>query len=250
MIDPDTHEVIGTMTYDKWDWLIDGQTNTIFHTAWKGAGVKPPSDAAPDVFIIDTAREQPFNYFTITTRHTHNDDARIKKYRLSVSTDNENYTTVSEGEELAYKVTSGTKVANLKFGEVNGRYWKLEVFSTSGKNYTIVSELDAGVQSNTQKVVPPTSKMFFTTGGWVNSSTIDTEPNGYMISTGKNEKMVVKFVGESIALYAATGSGYGTADVYVDGVKSGSINLNSHTDEARKLVFVKESLEIKEHTVK
>lgn len=249
MIDPDKHEVIGTMTYDKWDWLIDGQTNTIFHTAWKGAGVKPPSDAAPDVFIIDTAREQPFNYFTITTRHTHNDDARIKKYRLSVSTDNENYTTVSEGEELAYKVTSGTKVANLKFGEVNGRYWKLEVFSTSGKNYTIVSELDAGVQSNTQKVVPPTSKMFFTTGGWVNSSTIDTEPNGYMISTGKNEKMVVKFVGESIALYAATGSGYGTADVYVDGVKSGSINLNSHTDEARKLVFVKESLEIKEHTV-
>lgn len=53
---------------DKWDWLIDGKTSTIFHTAWQPKdGIKPPTAEDPDVFIIDTGKIQPFNYFTITT---------------------------------------------------------------------------------------------------------------------------------------------------------------------------------------
>ena len=249
MTDPDTGEVIGTFKTDKWDWLIDGHTNTIFHTAWRGNTVRPPSEAAPDVFIIDTAREQTFNYFTITTRHSQNDDARITNYRLSVSSDNETYTEVSSGTELNYVVTSGTKVANLKFDQVSGRYWKLEVFATSGKNFTIISELDAGIQSTTQRVIPSSSKLLYSTAGWKNSNTIDAEPNGYLISEGRNEKVVIRFIGESIALYAAAGEGYGTADVYVDGVKVTSVDLDSDIAESRKLIANAENLENKEHTV-
>ena len=72
-IDPETGEQIGTLKIDKWTYIIDGQTGTMLHTAWRGSDVRPPSDSAPDVFVIDTARVQPFNYFTVTTRHSQND---------------------------------------------------------------------------------------------------------------------------------------------------------------------------------
>ncbi len=254
MTDEETGEVTEFKT-DKWDWLVDGQTNTIFHTAWKGAGVKAPTPESPDVFIFDTAREQTFNYFTITTRLTHNDDARITKYRLSISSDGVNYKTVSAAlpentdDILSYVNTNGTKVAQLKFNGVQGRYWKLEVMATSGRNFTIISELDAGIISNTQRVVPSTTKQFFTTGGWKNSSELEDEPSGYMIADKANEKMVVRFRGESFAMYAAVGSGYGSADVYLDGRKYETFSTASEHPELRKLVLNIENLEDKEHTV-
>lgn len=250
MIDETTGEVTVFET-DKWDWLIDGQTNTIFHTAWQAKdGIKPPTPENPDVFIFDTAKIQPFNYFSVITRLTQNDDARITSYELLISDDNVNYKLVSSGEELSYVNTNGTKVANLGFDQVvNGRYWKLVVKGTSGKNYTIISELDAGVKSTTQQVIPPTSAKLFATGGWVNSSTVADEPNGYLISEKNNEKLVIKFKGESIALYGATGEGFGSANVFIDGKKCGELDLNSETEESRKLIFYWDDLKNKEHTV-
>ncbi len=242
MTDEETGEKTEFVT-DKWTWLIDGLTGTLFHTSYTGAGVKPPSEADPDVFIIDTALEQNFNFFSISTRNTAN--ALIKKYRLSVSSDNVNYTEISAGDELQYK----NAVATLTFPQVSGRYLKLEVMETSGKNFTIISELDAGISSSTQRILPSSSNLLFKTKGWTNSNTLADVPNGYLISEKANEKVVIRFIGESLAVYAATGENYGTANVYVDGKKHSSINLNSQIQEARKLVINVENLQNKEHTV-
>ncbi len=242
MKDEETGQVTESVT-DKWTWLIDGQTGTMFHTAYKGNGVRPPSPTAPDVFVIDTSREQPFNYFSISTRNTAN--AFITKYRLSVSSDNINYTEISAGDELKYE----RAVATLTFPQTSGRYLKLEVMGTTGQNFTIISELDAGISSSTQRVLPSSSNLLFTTSGWKNSNSIAEEPNGYLISESEDEKAVIRFVGESIGVYAATGEGYGSADIYVDGKKHSSINLNSEIHEARKLAIYVENLENKEHTV-
>ena len=242
MTDEETGEKTEFVT-DKWTWLIDGQTGTLFHTAYTGAGVKAPTEADPDVFIIDTALEQTFNYFSISTRNTAN--ALITKYRLSVSSDNVNYTEIISGDELPYK----SAVATLTFPQVSGRYLKLEVMETTGKNFTIISELDAGISSSTQRILPSSSNLLFKTGGWINSNSVADEPNGYLIAENKNEKVVIRFIGESIAVYAAAGENYGTADVFVDGKKHSSINLDSHIQEARKLVINVENLENKEHTV-
>ncbi len=242
MKDEETGQVTEFVT-DKWTWLIDGQTGTMFHTAYKGNGVRPPSPTAPDVFVIDTSREQPFNYFSISTRNTAN--AFITKYRLSVSSDNINYTEISAGDELKYE----RAVATLTFPQTSGRYLKLEVMGTTGQNFTIISELDAGISSSTQRVLPSSSNLLFTTSGWKNSNSIAEEPNGYLISESEDEKAVIRFVGESIGVYAATGEGYGSADIYVDGKKHSSINLNSEIHEARKLAIYVENLENKEHTV-
>lgn len=248
MKDEETGDVTEFIT-DKWTWLIDGLTGTLFHTAYTGKGVRPPTPQAPDVFIIDTTREQTFNYFSISTRNTAN--ALIKKYRLSVSSDNINYTEVAstdinDSEDiLKYK----NAVATIEFPQVSGRYWKLEVMETSGKNFTIISELDAGIASSTQRILPSSSNLLYTTDGWKNSNSIAEEPNGYIISQNKNEKAVIKFKGESIGIYAATGEGYGTADVYIDGKKFTSIDLDSQIHEARKLAVFADNLDNKEHTV-
>lgn len=255
LIDPDTGKPLegedGVLTTDKWNWLIDGQSNTIFHTAWQAKdGIKPPTPDNPDVFIIDTAKIQPFNYFTITTRLTQNDDARITSYELLISDDNVNYKPVSSGDVLEYVNSNGTKVANLKFDRaVNGRYWKLIVKGTTGKKFTIISEIDAGVQSTTQQVISSTSNKLFATKGWQNSSDIADEPNGYLISEKAKEKLVIKFEGESIAVYGATGKDFGSADVLIDGKRVGAFELNSDTEESRKLIFYSDNLTNKEHTV-
>lgn len=245
MFDPDTHQYIGTLTTDKWDWLIDGLSGTMLHTTWHGAGVKPPTAVNPDEFIIDTGNIQQFNYFSITTRNSAN--ALIRSYELLISDDNITYTQISAGEELNKLYKGG--VAQLTFPQTTGRYWKLLVKSTTGGNFTIVSELDAGIRSSTQKIVPPTSDKLFLTGGWVNSATLDAEPSGYIIANNAGEKMVIRFRGESLALYGATGEGYGTADIYVDGVRTEQVDFGSEIAEARKLVFNIENLEEKEHTV-
>lgn len=248
MTDEATGEKTELIT-DKWTWLIDGQAGTMLHTAYTGKGVRPPTPEAPDVFIIDTKREQTFNYFSIATRNTAN--AFIKKYRLSVSSDNVNYkevalTDLSDPEDvLKYK----NAVATIEFPQLVGRYWKLEVMETSGKNFTIISELDAGITSSTQRILPSNSNLLYKTKGWINSNTIEDEPNGYIISENKNEKAVIKFKGESIGIYAATGEGYGTADVYLDGKKYTSIDLNSTIHEARKLAVFADNLDNKEHTL-
>lgn len=178
------------------------------------------------------------------------DDARITSYELLISDDNVNYATVSAADELAYVNVNGTKVATINFEQVvNGRYWKLVVKGTSGKNFTIISEIDAGVQSTTQKVIIPTSDKLSASKGWKDSADIADMPSGYLVAEKSKEKLVIKFKGESFAIYGAIGEGFGTADVFVDGKKVGSVDLNSDIEDYRKLVFYVDNLSDKQHTV-
>ena len=137
----------------------------------------------------------------------------------------------------------------MKFEQISGRYLKLIVKGTTGGNFSVLAELDAGIQSKTQQVIPSTSPKFYATKGWKNSVNIDTEPNGYLISEKKNQSLVIKFVGDSFALYAATGENYGSAKVIVDGKLLNEFHLNTDKKESRKLVSNIENLENKEHTV-
>lgn len=236
-------EVLGVITTDKWTWLIDGQTNTIFHTAWRGNNIKPPTPLNPDVFVIDTNMQQQFNYFNINTRNSA--DAYITNYELLISSDNKTYKTISKGENLTYK----NYVAKLNFPTVSGRYWKLIVNGTSGKNFTIISELSAGVVATAQRVMPITSSNLFTTKNWQNSKTIAEMPSGMMITKHKNEKMVIRFIGEEISLYASVAPNYGSAKVLIDGNYAGTINLKHNQALNKKLVFAQQNLKSGVHTI-
>lgn len=241
-----TDETTGEVTYletDKWTWLIDGQTGTVLHTTY-GGGVPQITESAPHEFIIDTARQQTFNFFTVVTRNNVNSYINDCEVQVSDSPDG-GWKTVAEGKRDMY---SGTTLT-MKFAQVEGRYLRLLVKSTTGGNFSVLAELDAGIQSTTQRVIPSTSSRLYTTKAWVNSSTVDAEPNGYIIAEKKNAKAVIRFRGESIALYAAAGAGYGKVDIKIDGKRVSTVDLRSNVEEARKLILNEENLKDKEHTV-
>lgn len=243
LTDLETGKPYDKIETDKWTWLIDGQAGTLLHTTYT-RNDKQITAQNPHEFIIDTSRKQSFNYFSVTTRN--NPNSYIKAYELQISDSADGgWTTISSGEKMEY---SGT-VATLKFDTVQGRYLRLLVKSTTGGNFSVIAEFDAGVMSQTQRVVASTSSKLYTTKGWRPSEPIVDEPNGCIVAEHKNEKLVFRFVGDTVAIYAATGEGYGSAIVKVDGKTTGSIDLNEKEGSLRKLVYFVDKLENKEHTV-
>ncbi len=242
MVDEETGEETVLRT-DKWTYLIDGLTSTNMHTTYGGSD-KMITPENPHEFIVDTAKVQMFNYFAVTTRNNVNSYITDFELQISDTADGE-WKTITTGNRDNY---SGTTIT-LKFPEVSGRYLRLLVKGTTGGKFSVLAEIDAGIKSTTQKVVPSTTSKFFATKGWVYSSTVEGEPAGYLMTYKKNQKLVIKFRGESLAIYAAAGNGYGSAQVIVDGKKAGVFDLNSSIPESRKLAFNIESLSNKEHTV-
>ncbi|MCM1042995.1 MAG: M60 family metallopeptidase [Corallococcus sp.] len=228
-----------TVQGDKKNYLIDGQNGTLYHTIYSGGTIPP----MPHNFVIDTGKEQNFNFFEIVTRNQNN--SYIQSYCLYISSDNVNWTKVSEAETLTYT----KQVAHLDFPQVTGRYWKLEVRKTSGGKFTVISELNAGMTSNTQAIVPLGGTRLFTTDGWINTDKVDDLQSGLIVTDKRREKFVMRFSGDSLSLFANIGKGYGDADVYIDGNYVGKIDLQSEKDEMRRLVFATENLADKEHTV-
>ncbi len=244
LIDPDTGKPSGTFTTDKWTYLIDGQTGTNLHTAWTGNNLTTITPERPHIFVIDMAKSQPVNYVNITTRN--NVNSYITSYEIQLATDlNGEWKRVAEGDRDDYK---GTTIST-KFASQEARYVKVIVKGTTGGKFSVLAEIDAGVQSTTQRIMATTSSKMYTTKKWQNSQNVEGEASGYMMVSKKNQKLVAKFEGETFALYAATGKDFGAFKVKIDGRVVARVDLNSEISESRKLVVNVENLKNKEHTV-
>ncbi len=232
---------------DKWSYLIDGEAGTYLHTAYTGSYV-PLSEENPHEFIIDTKKIQDLNFFTVTTRNHANSYIEAFEFYTAEKKDiNGEYewVKVGEGDRSNYVKNSIT----LKFPTRQARYLRLVVKKASGVKFSVLAEINAGVESPTQKLVSSSSSKLFTTSGWHSSSKIESEPNGYLVASKANEKAVIKFIGDSISLYAAVGEEYGSVKIIIDGVEKRIVDLSSSIPESRKLVFYAEGLEVKEHTM-
>lgn len=237
-----------TLEVDQWSYLVDGDLSNYLHTVYgKYPAESFASEADPFEFIIDTGREQSFNFFKVITRTGALGVSKITKYELQISSDGNTYTTISKGDELAYK----NNIATLKFDTVTGRYFRLLVKDTTGNagKFVVIAELDAGIESKTQRLIPSTSSLLFTTKHWKNSSDISSEQSGFMIAERKRQKMVVRFNGENLALYAAVGKDFGMADIKLDGKYYTTIDFSSDIAESRKLMLNLENLEDETHTL-
>lgn len=243
MKDEETGAVIGTITTDKRNYLIDGKTGTVFHTVW-GNNATPATEEDPDVFIIDTNNVQQFNFFKITAPNR--SDYRIVKYELQISSDNVNYSVIAAADSLEYKSTEAT----IRFTQTSGRYFKLIVKKTSANNsaYTVISQLDAGITSVTQLIFPSYSDKYYMKG-WKRAAVDSDRRSGLLISEGKRAKLVIKFKGEWISLYSDKSALYGSATIKIDGKTAGQVNLSDAQNKSRQLVFHAEGLKNKEHTM-
>ncbi len=231
---------------DYWDYLIDGETGTNLHTAYQGSGYTPLSEANPHEFIIDTKKVQPINFFKVTTRnHANSYIESFELYFASTKTaEGFDWELITTGDRTNYVGNSIT----LKFDAHKARYIKLVVKKASGKTFTVLSEIDAGIDSPTQKLVSLSSSKLFTTSGWKSTTQIESEPNGYLMAQSANQAAVVKFKGTSVALYARTDVDCGKIRVIVDGDAS-EIDLHSESRHSRQLVYYVDNLEDKEHTM-
>ncbi len=230
------------MKTDKWSYLVDGSTGTILHTAWRG-NLPKITPEQPHEFVVDTGAVQSFNFISVVTRN--NVNSYITDYDMYISETLDNWgAPIASGNRDSYKGTMITE----KFTTVQGRYIRIVVKGTTGGTFSVLAEIDGGIQSQTQRVVPSTSPKLFATKHWQNSGEISSEPSGYLVTSRKNQKVVVKFKGDSFALYAASGEGYGSFKVKLDGKQVATVSLNGAT-EARKLVYNVEELQDKEHTV-
>ena len=255
---------------NMWDRLIDGSTSTELHTVYTGSNaitIDPSNPATWHTFVVDMAKVQQVNYVAISTRAQSN--SYIKDYDLYLSKVNEKGETLTtdggsvlaDGSNVVYDlIESGNPNEYLK--EYSGytitkkittresRFIKLVVKQTTGGKFSVLTEINAGIQTPTQKLVTSTSSKLFTTNGWVQSSTLDDEPTVYIVSNKKNEKAVIRFVGTNISLYGATGEGFGEITVKVDGKKVATKSLNTKEYSARELLVLAENLEEdKEHTM-
>ena len=242
-IDPDTGAAGGVMITDKWTYLIDGVAGTNLHTVWQG-NVPKITESNPHVFVIDTSRLQPFNYVSVTTRNNVNSYITNWDFQIAETLESE-WKTIASGDRSAYVGQTITA----KFPQVNGRYIRIVVKGTSGGHFSVLAEIDAGVESNTQRVLSPNSDKLFATRRWQNSRDVQGEASGYLMVSKRNQKVVAKFSGTSFALYAATGKDYGAFKIKIDGKTMSYVDLNSNVDESRKLVANFENLSDKEHTV-
>lgn len=247
IVDNGTYYTVTSKTkQDKWNYLIDGDTGTILHTTYGKNNIQYCNQMDYE-FIIDTNSVQQFNYFSVTTRNGALSVSKITKFELQISNDNVNYTTIAEGDVLVYK----GNIATLNFDNITCRYFKLVAKGSTGNNgqFVVIAELDAGITSHVQRLVPATSGLLYHTKGWQNTANISSEQSGFLLSEKKKQKLVFRFEGTQLSLYAAVGEGFGKADLIIDGKKMQTINFNSSTYESRKLKAIYTNLEDKVHTV-
>lgn len=243
--DPETYgKVIAEREYKKWEWLIDGQTGSMLHTAWRGVkdAITPEK---PQEFIIDTKNVSTFNYFTIVTRNQAN--SFITNCELQISdSQNGGYRSIAFANRESYVGNTIT----MRFGATRGRFLKLIVKGTTGGTFSVIAELDAGIYSATQRIMPITDPLVFATEGWrVSSQTDSSLPSGCYYTNAEDERLVIKFKGTSISLYAAVNKGYGSVKIRIDDNDRETVSLNSSAADMRKLVFYAENLNNEEHTV-
>ena len=230
---------------DYWNYLIDGETGTVMHTAWTGK-YTPLSETNPHEFVIDTKKVQSINFFKVTTRN--NPNSYIENFELYLANqktgDSYNWELVKSGDRSLYNGNTIT----LRFDTRQARYVRLVVKKTSGGSFSVLSEIDAGIESPTQKLISMSSSKLFTTAGWKSTAEIASEPNGYIMAQSANAAAVIKFTGTSVSLYAKADTDCGKIKVIIDG-KATVVDLYSESCQPRKLVFYQDNLEKKEHTM-
>ena len=221
--------------------LVDGNEGTIFHSKYNGGKAEPPH-----VFVIDTLKDQTFNYFEFVRRTNGND--KLLNFKLYGCTSSAYETAAQTGEsgegwqELFDGASSNVNAARqrISFARRELRYFKFVVTNNSG--HTVLREIYAGTESKLSQTVKPSNYKTKMENFEENSA------NGKLTATASGAVFEFKFLGNGFELYADTDPSFGKASVTVDGIFRGNIDLNDKP-LFNKQVFLSGELEMQEHVV-
>ena len=221
------------------DSLIDGKENTFYHTNY-GGGQKTP---LPHTFVFDTQDTQIYNYFEVVRRGNQNDVL----YHIAVYGAADGIDEAGEGDfDLLYegdmRDPGSTRRYLLEFEDVSVRYFKLVVMPAANQNFTVLSEVYAGQKVRLEQSVKP--EKFLT----ANDGFTESAANGKMTSGRKDASFDFDFLGTGFDLFSDTDPSYGTADIFVDQAKAGSVDL-SDGRAFNKCVFTAKKLPAATHRI-
>lgn len=214
--------------------LIDGKQNTIFHSKYSSSAGKTPM---PHTYVVDMGKQQQINFFEVSTRN--NVNSYIHSYALYGSLDNQNFVLLQEGAKLSYQNLKAT----ISFETQTFRYLRFVARSSSGGNFTVISELSAGIQAKSQQVIAPMAQETFISHGFHAVGNA-----GNAVATQKGSTLVMQYYGDAFSIYADTHAQAGMFRVRVDGKDVGVVDLAGEERKA-KLVFASATYAKQKHTV-
>ncbi len=198
--------------------LVDGNEGTIFHSKYNGYKA-----SLPHVFVIDTLKDQTFNYFEFVRRTNGND--KLVKFSLYACTSDEYKSAATDEKpdgwrELFNGASSNVNAARqrISFQRMDVRYFKFVVTDNNG-GHTVLKEIYAGTESKLNQTVKPSNYKTGSTNFEENSA------NGKLTATAKDATFTFKFLGSGFELYADTDPSYGKASVTIDQAYRGEIDL-------------------------
>ena len=219
------------------DALLDGKTETYFHSRYTPTRLAPPHE-----FVIDCGKNIVSNYFEILRRGNSNDAL----YEVALFGAKDNNKDIPEDDDYVLlfdgnlEKPEGTKY-RLNFAEQEIRFFKLIVKRNNSQ--TVIRELSAGLSVELNQTVKPKNFEKAQSGFTENSS------NGKLSTKTNGAFYEFDFLGSGFSVFADTDTEYGSANVFLNGKNIGEINL-ADRPLFNKCVFKIDELEVGYHNVK
>lgn len=219
------------------DALLDGKTETYFHTRYTPSVLNTPHE-----FIIDCGKNIVANYFEILRRGNSND--ALYEVSLFGAKDNNNNTPQDDEFSLLFDgniENPGGVQYRLKFAEQEIRFFKLIVKRNNSQ--TVIRELSAGLSIDLNQTVKP--KNFEKS----QSGFTENQANGKLSTKTNGAYYEFEFLGSGFSVFADTDLEYGSANVFLNGKKAGEIRL-ADKPLFNKCVFKMDELDMGYYNVK
>lgn len=214
---PVTENKLISISHEPWDetrlasFLFDGKSNTYYHSK-KGVAInsEKPFELVVDLGSLRNVDTVTFNGYTGNA----NNNGMVKTFKLYGSTDNVNYTLLTEKTNNP----TGSKV-EVSFDQTEIRYYKLVVTDTySGNHYFAMNSILFSRKlsfPNGIMVAPHDSAVTYTGNNWASKNVLCDY--GIIYTAGAGASVEYTFTGSRVAYFADKSDDYGTVDIYLDG---------------------------------
>ncbi len=237
----DTNYYSGTpslvsVSHEPWDntrvidYLLDGKTNTSYHSASGSANYISPDK--PFELIVDLGNEFTANHVTFYGYHQNNPINNLGmpiSFTLYGSLDGKEFFELFGRDNMSYE----TKNITFDFDPVKLRYYKLHVTLTDNQKYFAMSEIKfyyhtTTLTGNGNNFFSPDNDMFSYKGRW--SMEYPNSSFGHIYVGKKCAQMSFTFEGTKLALLSS--KYYGKKfEVYIDKKKVGSVTVKADGED-------------------
>ncbi len=221
--------------------VLDGNLTTIWHTKYN------PQDLLPQSLTVSFGQTRNVNKYVYTPRQTGN-NGTVTAYELYAVQTNGAKTLITSGN---WVMDSTNKT--LVFDPVAATALELKVLAAQGGFGTAaeinVYEYVGDTPQPAEVLVNDRDAALTYTGAWSNDSNSAFHGGTARYTNSVGAAVELTFIGTAVRWYGQKDTNFGTAKVYLDGVLSGTVNVNGPM-AAGQLLFERMGLTAGTHTIR